>query len=159
MDHYDNESTATEHVRGVASLLFWSGVVTLLTPLAAFAWGAAVDVACRSGRFRLGRIGSVGGASRDDGGALMFFKWLKKNILLGVIGFGAIWYIEHTGDKSGAIIGSPGHYQDGHLFMIAVGAGFVLTIFGSFTSRRDGSLISGLGLLLMVGAVLWAWGV
>ena len=90
---------------------------------------------------------------------MMFFKWLKKQLLLGIIGFGAIYVIERTGDQNGAIVGGPGHYQDGWLFMIAVGAGFVLTMFGSFTSRRDGSLISGLGLIMMVGAVLWAWGV
>ena len=89
----------------------------------------------------------------------MFFKWLKKQLLLAIIGFVAIYVIERTGDKSGAIIGSPGHYQDGWLFTGAIVAGFMLTIFGSFTRRRDGSLISGLGLIMMVGAVLWAWGV
>ena len=89
----------------------------------------------------------------------MFIKWLKKQILLAIIGFGAIWYIERTGDRAGAVVGGPGHYQDGYLFMAAVGVGFMLTMFGSFTRRRDGSLISGLGLLMMVGAVMWAWGV
>lgn len=88
----------------------------------------------------------------------MFFKWLRKQLLLAIIGGGAIWVIWHTGDQTGAVVGGPGHYQDGWLFMAAVGVGFMLTMFGSFTRRRDGSLISGLGLLLMVGAVLWAYG-
>lgn len=89
----------------------------------------------------------------------MFFKWLRKQLPLAIIGLGALWVIEKTGNQTGAVVGGPGHYQDGWLFMIAVGAGFVLTVYGSFTRRRDGSLISGLGLMLMVGAVLWAWGV
>lgn len=88
----------------------------------------------------------------------MFFKWLRKQLLLAVIGFGAIWVIWHTGDHHGAVVGGPGHYQDGWLFTAAIVAGFILTIFGSFTSRRDGSLISGLGLIMMVGAVLMTWG-
>jgi len=89
----------------------------------------------------------------------MFFKWLKRQLLLGAIGFGAIWVIEQTGNKTGAVVGGPGHYQDSYLFLAAIGAGFVLTMFGSFTKRKDGALISGLGLLMMVGLVLWAWGV
>lgn len=89
----------------------------------------------------------------------MFIEWLKKQLLLGAIGFGAIWVIWHTGDQTGGVVGGPGHYQDGWLVLAAIGAGFVLTIYGSFTRRKDGSLISGLGLLLMVGAALWVWGV
>ena len=89
----------------------------------------------------------------------MFIKWLKKQILLAIIGFGAIYAIVHTGDKTGGVVGGPGHYQDGWLVLAAIGAGFVLTIYGSFTRQRDGAFISGLGLLLMVGAVLWAYGV
>ena len=88
---------------------------------------------------------------------MMFIKWLKKQLLLASIGFGAIYVLARTGDQTGAVVGGPGHYQDGWLFMAAIGAGFILTLFGSFTKRRDGSLISGLGLLLMVGAVLWVW--
>lgn len=48
---------------------------------------------------------------------MMFFKWLRKQLLLGAIGFGALWVIERTGDKTGAVVGGPGHYQDGWLFM------------------------------------------
>ena len=90
---------------------------------------------------------------------MMFIKWLRKQLLMAIIGFGAIWVIWHTGDQTGAVVGGLGHYQDGWLFIAAVGVGFVLTIYGSFARRKDGSLISGLGLLMMVGAVLWAWGV
>lgn len=89
----------------------------------------------------------------------MFFKWLRKQLLLAIIGGVAIWVIWHTGDQTGAVVGGPGHYQDGWLVLAAIGAGFVLTIYGSFTRRRDGAFISGLGLILMVGTALWIWGV
>lgn len=88
---------------------------------------------------------------------MMFIKWLKRQILPAIIGFGVLWVIWRTGDQTGGVVGGPGHYQDGWLFTAALIVGFMLTLFGSFTRRKDGSLISGLGLLLMVGAVLWVW--
>jgi hypothetical protein len=89
----------------------------------------------------------------------MFFKWLRKQLLLAIIGGVAIWVIWHTGDQTSAVVGGPGHYQDSWLVLAAIGAGFVLTVYGSFTRRRDGAFISGLGLILMVGTALWIWGV
>lgn len=87
----------------------------------------------------------------------MFFKWLRQQLFFAIIGAGAIYFILITGDKRGAVIGGPGHYKDGYLFLFLIAFGFLLTGFGSFTKRSDGSSISAFGLLILIGAAMWVW--
>jgi hypothetical protein len=88
----------------------------------------------------------------------MFIKWLKKQIVYAIIGFGAIYVLEYTGNKTGGVVGGPGHYQDAWLFVAALGVGLAVTVFGSFTKRKDGATIAALGLVLLVGAMWFVWG-
>lgn len=87
----------------------------------------------------------------------MFIKWLRKQFLFLIVGFGAIYFIEKTGSATGGTIGGPGHYRDGYLFIALLAAGLGLTVAGNFATSKNGSFISGFGLILLIGAGLWVW--
>jgi hypothetical protein len=91
----------------------------------------------------------------------MFVKWLIKELVLAGICFAALWIgLNHTVGRTTNVYAVNNGVFDprGSTAIIGLLVGLCLTIYGSETKRQDGMVFCVIGMALMLGATLMAWG-